>query len=493
MKCFRLEITLLSLILFIAFSVFFSISSEISQEVKKMVDDAEKLILEEGRYGEAIKILEQAAGKAPDYAPVYLNTGRAYHFQEKYETAIGYYKKAIALDSNYGEAYYNIGSCYASMKNFDNAVKWLVQAKDVFYRKNELERYKKTLSKLVDYTSGSERTAFQEELSNYPPPTVTPQPTAVAVKATSTPSAPEATFTPVAILTPTPPAVKGEMVFISEGSFYMGSSEKEIEEAIKISLDYGDNADRSWFADELPRHEVYLDSYYIDKYEVTNEEFSRFVIATGYETDAERESFGYTVAWEGETILKEVAGADWQHPTGQGSSISGKMDYPVVQVSWNDATAYAAWSGKRLPTEAEWECACRGTEENIYPWGNKWNDNYCNNWNLNIFYLMEFMPDYFNGRGPLPGGKIPPGASPYGIMDMSGNMWEWCYDWYSEDYYAASSSSNPQGPQTGEGKVLRGGPWYYINPAFFRSTVRFALNKEFRSFFTGFRCVKDGK
>lgn len=100
------------------------------------------------------------------------------------------------------------------------------------------------------------------------------------------------------------------------------------------------------------------------------------------------------------------------------------------------------------------------------------------------------MPDYFNGRGTLPGGKITAGTSPYGVMDMSGNVWELCYDYYGKDYYKNSPSQNPQGPQDGNTRVLRGGPWYYINPAYFRTAVRFEIQQNFRSSFIGFRCVK---
>ena len=121
----------------------FTFYGETSQEVLVIVKEAEKLILEDGLYKDAIVKLEGAIEKEPDYAPAYLNMGRAYHFQEDYKTAIKYYKQAIECDSEYGEAYYNIGSCYASMKSPDNAAKWLIKAKDVFYNKNELNRYKK--------------------------------------------------------------------------------------------------------------------------------------------------------------------------------------------------------------------------------------------------------------------------------------------------------------------------------------------------------------
>jgi formylglycine-generating enzyme required for sulfatase activity len=455
------------------------------QEIYKTVDDAEKMIKEERRYDEAIKKLEGVIKKAPDYGPAYLNIGRAYHFQEKYDKAITYYKKALEIDPLYGEAFYNVGSCYASLQNYDSAVKWLSQAKDVFYKKNELERYKKTLERLIKYSTGKDKEKYRKELAGYPPPTVTPVPANTKFTPTQKPI-----VTPSSGKTPTPVDIMNNKILISSGKFKMGSNEKEIEEAVMVSREYGDNADRSWFSDEMPQHEINMDSFYIDKYEVTNGEFSKFVLATGYRTDAEKEGFGYIVAWEDKTVMKQVYGADWQHPVGRNSDISGKMDYPVVQVSWNDATSYVKWAGKSLPTEAQWEKACRGTDARVYPWGNIWNDNYCNNWNLNIFYLMDLMPDYFNGRGILPGGKITSGASPYGVMDMSGNVWEWCYDFYGKDYYKNSPSQNPQGPDEGNTRVLKGGPWYYINPAYFRTAARFEIQQNFRSSFIGFRCIK---
>jgi formylglycine-generating enzyme required for sulfatase activity len=279
------------------------------------------------------------------------------------------------------------------------------------------------------------------------------------------------------------------MIFITAGKFTMGSNEKDIAEAVNMSKEAGwTEVERNWFTDELPAHEVYVNGFYIDKYEVTNEKFKKFVASTGYKTDAERE--GFSVLWEG-SDWKQVSGADWAHPLGPGSSVNGKMDHPVVHVTWNDAKAYAVWAGKRLPAEAEWEKACRGTDKRIFPWGNKWNDNYCNNARLNLSYLVGFMPDFFNGRGTIPAGKIPEGASPSGVMDMSGNVWEWCSDWYSKDYYNYSPPENPGGPEKGEKKILKGGSWYYENPAYLRVSIKLAEFPGTRNFMIGFRCVKD--
>ncbi|OQA14015.1 MAG: Serine/threonine-protein kinase pkn1 [bacterium ADurb.Bin363] len=465
-------------VIFIIFSSFISeINAQTSSEVQKIVKEAETLI-NQGLHQEAIKKLEIAIKKDPSYAVAYYQLGKSYHAQLQYEPAIKNYKKALELQPSLAEACYNIGSCYIDIGNSGNGIKWLDQAKGIFYGKNDLEKYKKTLEKLVTVSTGEKRKVYQKELNNFPPPTVTP------VIASFTP-------TPPVIITKTPTPGRestDDMILISAGKFLMGSSEKDIEEAVKISKSYGWEVERSWFSDELPRHEVYLNDFYIDKYEVTNEKFKKFVLSTGYKTDAERE--GFAIIWVG-LEPKKISGADWQHPMGSGSSINGKMDHPVVQVSWNDACAYAVWAKKRLPTEAEWEKASRGTDGRIYPWGNTWNDNYCNNLNMNLSYLLGFMPDFFKNRGTLPAGKMSEGISPYGLMDMAGNVWEWCSDWYSKDYYNYASEENPKGPQKGEKKILKGGSWYYDNPAYLRAGLKLAEPPDSRNFMIGFRCVKD--
>ena len=245
--------------------------------------------------------------------------------------------------------------------------------------------------------------------------TVTPKPAAATVKPTTNTSVP---------LTTTPVAPEG-VVFVPAGEFIMGSPDGE------------------GYDDERPQHTVYLDAYYMDEYEVTNEQFSQFVDATGYTTDAETEGWGWAAT--GDT-WGEVEGAEWRHPQGPDGSIEGKMDHPVVQVSWNDADAYCQWVGKRLPTEAEWEKAARGTDGREYPWGNSVADGSKLNYDLNVGDTTEV-------------GAYPDGASPYGAMDMAGNVWEWVVDWYDANYYGTSPESNPQGPDSGEYRVLRGGSW----------------------------------
>lgn len=230
--------------------------------------------------------------------------------------------------------------------------------------------------------------------------------------------------------------------------------------------------------DEFPKHSVTVDSFYMDKTEVTNQEFQRFVAATGYITTAERVPdwevlkgqlpeqtpkphdsllqaaslvFQYPEVNKSKpTVLnwwKWTNGANWKHPQGPGSSIVGKEQHPVVHVSYDDALAYCLWAGKRLPTEAEWEYAARGGKLNeIYPWGNQ--------------SVNEGLPkcNFFQGEFPYrndksdgwefsaPVGSFP--ANTYGLYDMAGNVWEWCYDWYDARYYASGSTGvkNPKGP-----------------------------------------------
>ncbi|EFN76774.1 sulfatase-modifying factor 1 isoform X1 [Harpegnathos saltator] len=222
---------------------------------------------------------------------------------------------------------------------------------------------------------------------------------------------------------------------------------------------------------EGPKREVLLDSFYIDKYEVSNEEFAAFVSSTGYTTEAER--FGDSFVFEGllsqntkNTIKQAVAEAPWwlpvkkatwQHPEGPDSNITSRMDHPVVHVSWNDATAYCSWLGKRLPTEAEWEAACRGNiSDRHYPWGNKImpkDQHKVNIWQ-GEFPLRNTMEDGYKSTSPVT--TFP--QNKYGLHNIVGNVWEWTSDWWMTNH-SHDQQSNPTGPPSGTNKVKKGGSY----------------------------------
>jgi formylglycine-generating enzyme required for sulfatase activity len=222
----------------------------------------------------------------------------------------------------------------------------------------------------------------------------------------------------------------------------MGSTPEQVAAAVKACTKRRspEATCKGFYERELPRHRVLLDAYYVDRYEVTNALFERFVKATGHRTAAEREGHGWV--WR-QTEWVKVDGAAWRTPSGPGSLAA--PTHPVVQVSWDDAEAYCRWAGKRLPTEAEWEKAARGAEGRIYPWGEAWD------------------PAKANGDGTVkatsPVGSYPGGVSPYGVHDMAGNVSEWVADWYDKDYYQRSPQRNPKGPDSGQTRVLRGGSW----------------------------------
>jgi formylglycine-generating enzyme required for sulfatase activity len=240
------------------------------------------------------------------------------------------------------------------------------------------------------------------------------------------------------------------MVLVQAGEFSMGSDGAELDRL---------KASRELYGDEIPRHRVYLDAFYIDKYEVTNARFQKFVQATGHRTQAER---------EGDKVT-------WRAPRGSGSSMTSLEQHPVVQVSQGDAKAYCTWAGKRLPAEAEWEKAARGTDGRSYPWGNQFDSRRGNFENKN--------------KGTVPVGSYKGGQSPYGAHDMAGNVLEWVADWYSEDYYKNSPARNPQGPASGERAVLRGSG-LDGNAVSVRATFRASSAPAFRDVFIGFRCAK---
>jgi len=205
-------------------------------------------------------------------------------------------------------------------------------------------------------------------------------------------------------------------------------------------------------ADEQPKHRVYLDAFFMDKYQVSVGQYARFLEATPHE-----------------------APPDWST-----MNQSRHQKRPVVNVNWADAHTYCKWAGKRLPTEAEWEKAARGTDGRIYPWGNE----------LPTGYHANLSNETWSSHWVLtPVGSFEEGKSPYGIYDMAGNVWEWVSDWYDPNYYKNSPSQNPAGPLTGGYKVVRGGSWG-SNADGLRSADRETHLPSFRGYGTGFRCVK---
>jgi formylglycine-generating enzyme required for sulfatase activity len=232
---------------------------------------------------------------------------------------------------------------------------------------------------------------------------------------------------------------KRGMVFVPAGSFVMGNN------SIK--------------REQRPSHNVHLDPFYIDKYEVTNAEYYEFL---GYI----KKTKDHSKCREDEPINKDHQPHNWE------KGYYGHPEFPVVRIDWYDACAYAAWAGKRLPTEAEWEKAARGTDERKWPWGNEWD------------------PSRYNFGDPEPVGSHEDGKSPYGCYDMAGSVAEWCADWYKMNYYEKSPKGNPKGPEKGEKKVIRGGSRFIPDGLSLRSTARKAVLPNIGNISVGFRCAK---
>jgi serine/threonine protein kinase len=300
-------------------------------------------------------------------------------------------------------------------------------------------------------------------------PTVTAQveeltapPNIETIDATEAPN-----LAPIVTETETAPSADGaEMILIPAGEFLRGASPEDLADLVNLCP----NCPLDTVEDAQPQATIYLDAFWIDKTEVTNAQFSRFVDETGYRTSAERtDDYSY------------VQDLNWLHPQGGNSSITNQDDRAVTQASWEDAFAYCEWAGKRLPTEAEWEKAARGDGGRLFPWG----DSPPDSGNLNFDF----------SRGTIVSvGRYPDGASPYGVLDMSGNVWEWVADYYTEDYYWDAPDNNPQGPNNGEGRVLRGGSWASeYDPYLVYVTTFFRLwNFDYLSSdVLGFRCASN--
>ena len=223
------------------------------------------------------------------------------------------------------------------------------------------------------------------------------------------------------------------LVYVPKGEFTMGS----------------ENGD----PDQSPVHKATLNAFFIDQTEVTNKHYAACVSAGVCASPFDTSSYKYDNYYG-----------------------NPKFDnFPVVYVSWNDANTYCVWAQRRLPTEAEWEKAARGSKGGFYPWGNSAP-------NARLLSHRAKVGDV------TAVGSYPDGASPYGAYDMAGNVWEWVNDWYGETYYKSSPSSSPLGPDTGEYRVLRGGSWYYASMDV-HSAIRSGYYPSHAYYFLGFRCA----
>jgi formylglycine-generating enzyme required for sulfatase activity len=262
------------------------------------------------------------------------------------------------------------------------------------------------------------------------------------------------------------------MVSIPSGEFEMGSNE---------------------YDDEKPPHTVYLDGYRMGRYAVTVKQFGLFVKDTGYVTEAEKSGWAYTWIREKWEQKKDI---NWKNP-----GFEQEDNHPVVCVSWNDALEYCKWlSGKKgvnfkLPTEAQWEKAARGTDKRKYPWGNTAPSGERANFADKQAWLKAKISwadkDIDDGHAyTAPVGSFPAGASSYGLLDMAGNVWEWCSDWYGANYYKNSPKKNPTGPDNGAHRVLRGGGWD-SNAVVLRCAYRGGDGPSVRGGSAGFRLCQD--
>jgi sulfatase modifying factor 1 len=270
----------------------------------------------------------------------------------------------------------------------------------------------------------------------------------------------------------------------------------------------GTDYQRGFPADgEGPVRRVSLSAFDIDTYPVTNADFAAFIAATSFRTEAE--VFGWSfVFWSHipperfEELVEDTAapapwwckvpGATWNHPLGPGSDLQDTLNHPVVHVSWNDASAYAAWASKALPTEAQWEYAARGgLEQKLYPWGDELTPggkHLCNIWQ-GQFPRHDTGEDGY--RGSCPVDSFPP--NDYGLYSVTGNVWEWCADWFHTGFSTKSMLHDPSGPSTGAAKVMKGGSFLchasYCNR--YRVAARTSNTPDSSASNIGFRCVRN--
>jgi formylglycine-generating enzyme required for sulfatase activity len=296
---------------------------------------------------------------------------------------------------------------------------------------------------------------------------------AVAVLAACTHPAPPAADSRAAAPAPAQlPSINdghGEYVYVPAGPFEMGDATGE------------------GLARERPLHVVELDAFYIRKFEVTNGEWKKFRDDPGYD-DAQ--------FWTHGVVVPRDQIPYWTQANNHGGGTPGSDDYPVIGVNWDSATAYCAWlsarTGKhyRLPTEAEWEKAARGTDRRLYPWGSAIDHSYANFVGAQGGFNTVRTAGSYDGS-TRDGQPTHDNASPYGALDMAGNLMEWCVDWYDRDYYAVAPRKNPLGPARGAYRVVRGGS-FFVEAFELRTSARSAAWPSFQAHrMIGFRPVRE--
>ncbi|MBI1725205.1 MAG: SUMF1/EgtB/PvdO family nonheme iron enzyme [Candidatus Tectomicrobia bacterium] len=252
--------------------------------------------------------------------------------------------------------------------------------------------------------------------------------------------------------------------YVPAGTFAMGSDKSE--------------------RNERPERKIRLSAYWIDQTELTASRFARFVEATRHRTTAEKG--GWAWVWDetlknGEGGWRQEKSVSWRNPAGRGSDWKAMPEQPVSQVGWPDAEAYCRWAGRRLPTEAEWERAARGDDGRKFSWGNAPDPKRAN---------LKGGEDGFPGVAPV--GRFPQGASPFGALDMAGNVWEWVADWYHPQAYKTMAARDPKGPAKGTRRVVRGAAWG--SPLEWATTTnRYDRLPPYRNNKIGFRCAQDAK
>ncbi len=373
-------------------------------------EDGGKLLTAEEAIANDRKVLKDRAE-----ALIHLNKGDTFSDEKEYDMALKEYKKAIDLYPDIPKLQFNIAWLYGkigapekAIEHFRNYCMLQPEAKD----RDKVLVKMSVLQSIIDRRN---ELAKSEENRNI-------------VMEDALPRIKE----------------KCDMVFIPRGPFFMGIDDIKVE--------------------QRPRHKVYLDAYYIDRYEVTNAQYFEFLEFVKKTSDHSR-------CHENEPKGKDHVPSKWA------DGYFNNPEFPVMRIDWYDAYAYARWAGKRLPTEAEWEKAARGTDERKWPWGNIWAPEKCN--------VGTSEPG-----DPKPVGSYEEGKSPFGCYDMAGSVGEWCSDWADVLYYTESPTNNPKGPEMGVKKSVRGGSRFARAGLQLRTTARKAMDPRLGNKAVGFRCAK---